>query len=350
MPGDGKSMALGTGVKLLQAVNAKTSAINIMPNQVTEAKFIELMGNGKSFTERKLDREVIHRQNAGYYFASEASNELKNVFGDFIACLTSFYDCPDTWERGTKKDGKKIQLANVCMNMIAGSTFDYLGKLVNDENIQGGFASRLIYVVSKNKEVFDQKFQIGIGNSSTERDAYREALIEDLTAISRMVGPMKATPEFGKAWEAWYPAFERKRRGLISEKLQSLLARTNTNVLKVAILLSAAESDDRELRVEHWNRAVELVLPVYDGIPSLFRQARANSSDPANINVASAIIAMVERESGLNKERIQNKLGTRKGIRHHQIDQAIQSLVGEKILGRDAAGGLYLVGNTDDHF
>lgn len=328
MPGDGKSVALNKAIDLLQKVNEKTGTLNIMPNQVTEAKFIELMGNGKSFSERLALKEITHRQNAGYYWASEASNALKNIFGDFIACLTDFYDCPNSWERATKKDGKKIQLTNVCMNMIAGSTFDYLGKLVNDENIQGGFASRLIYVVSKNKEVLNQEFQAGGKNlqEKAERAEYRAALVEDLTSISKLVGPMHADREFGKAWEEWYPTFERDRRKLESEKLQSLIARANTNILKVAMLLSAAESDDRELRLTHWNKAIELVLPIYDSLPALFRQARANSSIRSNSHIADAVVHLVERLSPITTEKIHGEL-VKKGFGALVITQTINALV-----------------------
>lgn len=339
LPGDGKSVALTRAVGLLQAVNAKTGLLSIMPNQVTEAKFIELMGHGRSFMDTRSGREIVHKQNAGYYWASEASNALKNIFGDFIACLTDFYDCPNTWERATKKDGKKIQLTNVCMNMIAGSTFDYLGKLVNDENIQGGFASRLIYVVSKNKEVVEQRFQLGgVDKDDEERREYRAALVDDLTAISRMVGPMYASPEFAAAWEKWYPEFERTRRQIPSEKLQSLIARANTNILKVAMLLSAADGSDRELKFKHWERAVGLVLPIYETIPGLFRQARANSSERSPGNIASSVIHIIETNPGITFERVYANLA-RQGYNQGLINQVINALTIDGTLGRTGPGG-----------
>lgn len=367
-PGDGKSVALSKGTDLLQAVNQKTSNLNILPNQITAAKFTELMGNGKTFIERIPERSVeildingnpiteilpahdlIHRQNAGYYFASEASNELTNIYGDFIAALTSLYDCPKTWAKATKKGGKE-SLHNVCVNLIACSTFDYLGQLVNDSNIQGGFASRLIYVVSKSKDVVAQAWQSGCSNAAAkqERDKYEAALIEDLAHISKIVGPMHATKEFGEAWEAWYLNYERQRRSIESEKLQSLIARTNTNVLKVAMLLSVAESDDLELRIEHWNKALELVLPIYEEVPSLFRQAKASISDPSKINVSSAVIDIVARAPGINKERIIAKLGL-KGINKQIVEQMIISLIKEGLLAPDESGNLKATANTNNY-
>lgn len=337
MPGDGKSVALNKAVNLLQDANRVAGGIlNIMPNQVTEAKFIELMGHGRSFTDHA---GMITFQNAGYYFASEASNSLKNVFGDFIACLTDFYDCPPVWERATKKDGKKISLKNVSMNLLAGSTFDYLGKLVNDENIMGGFASRLIYVVSKNKEVVEQEFQMGGADLEADalRKTYRKALVEDLVSISKMVGPMSASPEFGRAWKAWYPEHERTRRKLESEKAQSLLARANTNILKLAMLFSAAESDDRKLKLHHWEQAHGHVMRIQAETPAIFREAKTNSSTKDNRNVSGAIIHVIQSRPGITLEQVkaQLKMGS---FLPGAVDTTMQAMLDTGALGRGATG------------
>lgn len=334
-PGVGKSVALKKGVDILQDVNRRTSTLNIMPSQVTEAKFIELMGHGRSFTYAFGTKELIIFQNAGYYFASEASNSLRNIFGEFIACLTDFYDCPDYWERATKKDGKRITLKNVCMNMLAGSTFDYLGKLVNDENIQGGFASRLLYIQCRDKLIREQPFQMGLTDAHIkDRQAMRESLVQDLAQVNSMVGPMRAEPEFAAAWEEWYPKAEEKRQSYESEKLQSILARTNTNVLKVSMLLSASESGDRVLRLRHWEKAVALVEGVNQYIPSIFLEARANQGPGAGGDtLTAAIIQEVLRSKRISRANLEYKLHV-KGHNEVVLKKTIDSLLG---LGRLSA-------------
>lgn len=350
MPGDGKSVSLNKAVDLLLEVKQRGVALNIMPNQVTEAKFIELMGHGTTFIEHVGGKEFMHRQNCGYYFASEASNSLRNVYGEFIACLTDFYDCPKTWERATKKDGKKISLTNVCVNLLAGSTFDYLGKLVNDENIMGGFASRLIYVVSRNKVVVPQEFQLGGFDAkvSEERRVYREALIEDLTQIAKMVGGMTATPEFARAWEAWYPAYERERRQLESEKAQSLLARTNPSILKVAMLLSASESDDRLLKGHHWTRAHELVTAIQEQTPKTLRTARATGSDKSNGNITSAVLTAVERTPGISIERVKSKLKVM-GYGSQAVESVVHALITDGAIGQPEGNGLNILRDPNNY-
>jgi hypothetical protein len=369
-PGVGKSVALNNGVKLLTDVSRKSGTLNIMPSQVTEAKFIELMGHGRSFmhkwVEEKVDdvtgvkqltpRELTIFQNSGYYFASEASNSLRNIFGEFIACLTDFYDCPEHWERATKKDGKRIQLRNVCMNILAGSTFDYLGKLITDDNIQGGFASRVIYVVHSEKLVRRQEFQNGLSAADHKvRAEYRAALLDDLMTINKLTGPMVATPEFSAAWEKWYPEFEEKRQSYASEKLQSIAARTNTNCLKVSILLSAAESDDRILRLHHWEQARDLVEGVNAQIPSIFQEAKAKQGPRGAADALTAFILTKVRQGGISREGIVNS-AVAAGFSARHVEDVLNALhkdgalaVGSVVGGAAGGANFVLSGNSNKY-
>lgn len=334
-PGAGKSVSLNKAVDLLTEVNARKPVLNIMPSQVTEAKFIELMGHGRSFDYRDpvKDKTETIFQNAGYYFASEASNSLRNIFGEFIACLTDFYDCPPNWSRATKKDGKPIRLRNVCMNILAGSTFDYLGKLINDENVQGGFASRILYIVHKDKTVRNQPFQMGLNDVDRDvRHHYREALMHDLGMITRLIGPMYADAEFGAAWEKWYPVFEAQRQNHESEKLQSILARTNTNVLKVAMLLCASESDDRQLKLKHFEKALALVSGVNSHIPEIFMESKAAQGGRGGGTALANLILMTVKQ--MKRPTYANVISTVliKGSDKRTVEGALNALIQQNAL------------------
>ncbi len=337
-PGQGKSVSLSTAVDLLKDVSRKTNTLNIMPSQVTEAKFIELMGHGRSFIDRGGGKEITVFQNAGYYYASEASNSLRNIFGDFIACLTDFYDCPVIWERATKKDGKKITLRNVCMNLLAGSTFDYLGKLVSDENIQGGFASRLLYVVQNETVVKEQRYASSNNTEMRElRKAYREALVSDLTEISQLTGPMHADAEFSAAWELWYPEHQRKIYAYKSEKLQSILARTNTNVLKVSMLLSAAESNDRVMKLRHFQKAVELVESLNAQVPHIFMEAKAAQGPKGGGDSLAKFLMQTARHATNPTVESVLDAATVRGFPKQTAENTIQALINSGRLARGAA-------------
>lgn len=355
-PGQGKSVSSGKGMDILREVARRAGVLNVMPAQVTEAKFIELMGHGRSFTDNSSGRELTVFQNAGYYYASEASNSLRNIFGDFIACLTDFYDCPSSWERATKKDGNRISLKNVCMNLLAGSTFDYLGKLVSDENIQGGFASRLMYIVQNENQVKRQAFQNGETDKIKElRSTYKEALIHDLTEITKMVGPFRAEPDVGAFWESWYPKHQEFVNALPSEKLQSVLARTNTNVMKLSMILSAAESNDRIVKLSHLQAAIELVEAVNAEVPGIFMQSKLSQAPGKGgaYELTRIIVDFIQKNPKCTDTRLKNALVT-KGRRAQDIDAVLRALIanGDLREGNVVAGsGIELVthGNANHY-
>lgn len=274
-PGIGKSSALNKAVGLLGDMNRiMRGNISFVPSQVTEAKFIDLMSRGSSF---EIGSKVTFHS-SGYYFASEASNSLKNIYGDFIACMTDFYDCPPFWEKATMKDGQRT-LTNVCFNLLAGTTFDYLGKIITDDNIMGGFASRVTYVMYRDKLVREAKFQGGEDPENPENQEFRVKLMEDLASIHRMAGPFRATPEFASRFEEWYPRYERERQEHPSEKMQALLVRKQTTLMKLCMVLSASESSDRMLRAEHWDRAMRYLDEVEKDLPGMIRETKASQTE-----------------------------------------------------------------------
>jgi hypothetical protein len=182
---------------------------------------------------------------------------------------------------------------------------------VNDKNIQGGFASRLIYVLSQKRDVVAQRFQNG-GQSpeiQAERQEYRRALVEDLSSIHKMMGPMKADDEFKTAWEDWWFSSETKRKGYESEKLQSLMVRQNLHMLKTSMLFSACESDDRILRRSHWEKALAIVEPCMQSIPTIFRESRASSIDGGKIkNLPHAIFNTLIKHPNISGDSLKSLL------------------------------------------
>lgn len=348
-PGEGKTSALQRAVRLLHEANRKCQSINIMPNQSTEAKFLELMGKGRSF---QMGTQTVF-QNAGYYYAPEASSSLCNIYGGFIEALTDLYDNHAEWSRATKKDGV-ISLKNVCVNLFAASTFDYLGELVSDKNIMGGFASRLIYVLCRDKPIVAQKFQEGSDEETrTVRKTYETALVHDLLEIHKMTGPLTAEANVQRAWETWWLDFETKRKQYESEKLQSLLVRTNNNILKTAMLLCIAESDDRVIRLRHWERAHGMVMKIVEDIPNIFRESRANATEKNPRNLTQLIFHKLMQKPGMSKAILKISLIS-EGYPARDVDQTIDALMqaGQISAGSARPGGdvaLKVLGNPNDY-
>jgi len=347
-PGVGKSSALDKAVEMLHEMNKKHSGrVTFIPSQVTEARFIDLM----SVTDSYDYAGKQHFQSAGYYFASEASNSVKNVWGDFFACATDFYGCPKTWAKSTKKDGT-VNLTNICFNMFAGCTFDYLGKIITDDNIMGGFASRVTYVIFKEKLTDEQIAEKSIFQGSTETESperkhYRSLLIEDLYQIHRMAGPYQGTKDFGELFTPWHMKYERDRQDNPSEKMQSLLVRKPTTMFKLCMILSAAESDDRILKAHHWEAALEMLESVEKDLPSMLREAKAGEVNTQS-GMNQAIFRFFEQNGAVTREELTRSLVFR-GFEASKIESSLDSMIKGRALGLEQAGRLKLNVEMNDH-
>lgn len=301
LPGTGKSTSLMRAVNLLEQLYAE-DRICLIPSQVTEAKFIELLGEKRPF---EIGSRIVY-QCGGYYFASEASNALKEIYGDLTASMTEFYDCPKLWEKATKKDGR-LTLENVHFNLLAGSTFDFLGKLITTDNILGGFASRLTYVVSKEEVVRKQKFRYGMDVENTAKAEMRAKLLDDLRQINSLCGPFRAEKEFGDAWEVWDAEFQARRIAMKSEKMKSLVVRTGTTVYKLCMILAASESNELVLRKKHLDEAIALAYENERTLPSVFRTAKASDTKSPE-GIKSAVFLELEGNPAKTEAELRRSL------------------------------------------
>lgn len=345
-PGLGKSTAVMPAVRMLQDLKNKMDGkLNILPSQMTEAELVNQMA---ALLTTYNDGTFVKEQSAAFYFASEASVSLTNVYGSFINMITELYDCNPRWEKATVKSGT-ISIVNGCFNLLAASTFDYLGKLVTNDSIMGGFASRLNYVIQS--EVFERKSSWqGRGFTKQTQVDYTK-LLEDLARIHAMTGPFHADGEYAMAYEEWFAPYDRERQLLKSEKLQSLLVRKQTNLLKLSMILSAAESSDRTLKLHHWKQAMLMAEELDKGLPDMLRESasqQVNTQSGVNAGIFKSLSKGPMKRSDLRRSLVLM------GHSGQTADQTIDAFIADAsdIIKCDVRGGdilLNLIGNADHY-
>lgn len=335
-PGVGKSTAINIARKLVEQV--KDPEIRIFPEQSTAAAFVKQMTETRTYERNGK----IHFQSPAYLCFSEASNSaLQNLYGDYVACLTEFYDCPGNWQKNTIGGGlHKVQNASV--SMLAGSTFDYLSKLVTKDNIMGGFASRLFYVAQHDAIKRVAKFEGGQLEASVEGKELdpevEKMLIEDLNRIHQLQGHFSAEPDFGKMWEDWFNKHDAKMQAEENEVYRSVLARKMTNTMKVTMLLSASESDDLMLKVRHWEKALGFTDEIDETVYETFIKGRSQ-----NLGKQDGIVAYILREVGRGSTKAKiNKELTVKGAHPDEIQKTLKALIESGAIVSAPQGKLYL--------
>jgi hypothetical protein len=340
LPGAGKSTAINRGVELLEELYKENRLINFLPTQVTEAKLIELMGQKATFY---FQGKPFNHCSA-YYFASEASDSFKEIYGDITSTMTNFYDCPAFWEKATKKDGR-LTIENACFNLLAGSTLQYLGELVNESNVMGGFASRINYIISREFHVRQNTFPVSLAEVDAMKQAYKADLVHDLKRINEMIGPFCTTAEFREAWQVWDYELQQKRQEMSSEKMQSLLVRQGTSMHKLCMVLSAAESSDMIMKLHHFEKAKELLDDTERQLPTIFREARANSTGTADGLKHALLLAL---GSPLTRNELSRRL-TLRGFDPGRVDGSISSFITNKTIEPQSDGRLKLLVDPDQY-
>lgn len=294
-PAVGKSTAMERGVDLLEDMrNRNNPNFKIIPNQITEPALVDVM---KIRDEIKIGPSTFAFHSSGYFYASEASSSaLQNLYGEFTATLTAFYDCPKWFRKKTKGEREITELPNVCFNVLAGSTFNYLKSLVNEESVMGGFASRIIYVICRDRLVRKSKWSPVKKIDRKDKAEMREKLLEDLIAIHALIGGFSPTEDFVKAWERDQPEFDRYLIALDSPRMESLMARKFTNLMKVCMLLSVCESDSLTLTGAHWEKAKVIMDEVTKDNPMILSEAMI--ADRTNQSGLYQLIGQTIKKSG----------------------------------------------------
>jgi hypothetical protein len=342
--GVGKSTALLRGVDFLEDLKVEHNPnLLLIPEQVTEPGLLDMLKIRQEMIFRTPGKETIFYHTSGYFYASEASSSaLQNLFGNFNATITALYDCPKFFRKKLKGEKETTEIVNACFNLMAGATFDYLKNLVNETTVMGGLASRFTYVISKERKVREANWNAEF----IEDTAAKEALLADLSEIHKLQGRFKPTPGFIAAWERTLPEIDREIISLNSPRMESLMIRKATNAMKVAMLLSVAESDSLILEERHWDESMELINEVTKDYAFILSQAAmADRSSQSGLN--QVIGQALKAAGGTMPIKILRGAVLAHGSNADHVSKTIDYMLNSSWLSVDSSGIVTLLVDPD---
>lgn len=237
-----KSTTAGVGMSLLK----KVPDIKFGPDVVT---WQALVG---AFAESTLTFEYqgeFHAMSALTIESSEFGNLLNPSDKEMVDLLVSLWDGkPGSFEKRTKGSGND-SIVNPWINLIACTTPAWIAGNFPEYMIGGGFTSRCIFVYADKKAKYVAYPGLDVPKNLSETAT---RLIEDLTSISCMAGEYrmtKAAVEWGTKWYQHH--YEAKNPDLDDDRFGGYVARKQTHMHKLAMILAAAESDDLVLTEQH---------------------------------------------------------------------------------------------------
>lgn len=342
-PAVGKSTSMDRGVDLLEEMQKHHNVnFRIIPNQVTEAALIKIMSIVDRYPVGESGK-IYLPHSSGFFYASEASaSALQNTCGDFVASMTAMYDCPKFFRKQLVSYPDPVVIENVCMNMLAGSTFNYLNQLIDERSVMGGFASRILYIVSKERKIRESDWD---GGAKMDMEVKRK-LIEDLAEINKLAGPMKPTPGFKKMFREIMPEIDKERHAMNSDKRESIMARKSTNLIKVAMNLSVAESNDLIVTEDHFTRAKGLVDTAMNENDWILKQSIVENKEKQS-GVSLAIMMIIEKNGGTIDVAALKRMTMRNGNPVSMVNETFDSMIGNGSLERLEGNRVKLTVNSN---
>jgi len=191
---------------------------------------------------------------------SELGTFLQTDNDQHVSTLVRLWDGQlDTFRHHTKASGK-IEIQNPWLNLIAATTPAWLKENFPEDMIGGGLASRIVFVYGdKKRNLIPYPDEIIPGPTKAK---LKDDLIADLIDISKIVGEYKLSGfarDFGRGWYTDHNNPDLRAAYLSSDRYNGYLARKQTHLHKLALVLAAAKRDKLLIEEDDLTEAEQII-------------------------------------------------------------------------------------------
>lgn len=276
-----KSTSLGIGTGLLNDVPGIKLGPNALtwqylPKALADASIAYPCDNGDFYTMSPLTFSI-----------GELGSFLDTKDAKMLDLLVDLWDGKEgAWEKATKTGGSE-RVVNPWINLIACTTPSWLNENIHQSMVGGGFISRCIFIFADKKRhlVAYPKDRI-----TAQDKKVKEMLIEDLKEIANIEGEYTLTEPAKKWGIEWYAKLWQKYAGQTTEVTAGFCARMQCHIHKLAIVLRAAQSNERVIQIQDLQQAAALIENVEKNLPYVFKAVEATDE----MQAAEKVITMVE--------------------------------------------------------
>lgn len=283
-----KSTTAGVAMNLLR----KVPGVNFGPDVVTWPALVSAFADS---TEAFEYDGKLWPMSAITMESSEFGNLLDPQDKAMVDLLVSLWDGKQgTFTKSTKHSGKD-EVENPWINLIACTTPSWIAGNFPEYMIGGGFTSRTIFVYADAKSKYIAYPGLAVPRDLAEQET---KLVEDLTHISQNLAGEYKLSEGAVRWgEAWYQNhYQSRPANLDPERFGGYLARKQTHIHKLAMVLAASGGDAMLIQPEHLETAYAMVTDLEPDMQFVF-----NKIGRSNVSlVADRLIAYVHQKGKIS--------------------------------------------------
>ncbi len=321
-----KSTTLGVGMSLLRELES----IHFGPDSVTWQALTE------SFIEAQEIVKDVGPMSALTIAASELGTFLDPRNREMIDVLCDLWDGRSVpWKRRTKAEGLS-EIKSPWLNFLGCTTPGWLEENFPEYAIKGGFTSRTVFVYADTKRDLIAYPNRRLSEFKKEFASLRRYLVNDLRKIAVIQGEYFLTPgayEWGEKWYAQH--WDRDAHDhLDKETYGGYLARKQTHIHKVAMVLAAAVSDEMQINEGHLIQADFLVTQLEDQMINVFRHI----SDNRDAMLSMQMYEMIRQTDNacLSKRDLWKQMIYR--CSYEEYERAAKGLISAELIRETTAG------------
>lgn len=188
---------------------------------------------------------------------------------DLINNLTSLYDGSQPYVEEKRTGALKIAILKPQLNIIAGTTPDFLMSVLPENAWGEGFMSRTILIYDGEKFIKDM---FPDEDLLDKLEAHYARLQRDLETIGNLYGKMEFTAEVVAAFRAWDAVGHEPVPS--HPLLQSYASRRRFQMIKLCMICSASRSNELIIELEDYHRAFRFLTEAEVVMPDIFKAAR----------------------------------------------------------------------------
>lgn len=266
-----KSTTANIGMNLLRQVEG----IKFGPDAVTWQALVYELQEAKEMFQLIDGEGEYHIMSALTCVCSEFGNFLNPHDREMVDALVSLWDGQiGTWTKLTKTQGNNL-IENPWLNVLACTTPDWIAGNFPDALIGGGFTSRCVFIYAEKKRHYTAYTDMEVPNDFNE---LQFKLIQDLEHIANNItGEYKLSASARAYGKVWYEKhYENPPQDLVGERFGGYIARKQTHIHKLAMVLAAAEYDKLIIDEHHLFNASNYVEMLEADMPKVFSRIGTN--------------------------------------------------------------------------
>jgi hypothetical protein len=248
-----KTRAMSLGVELIDGFDW----LNLIADKTSPEAMLEaLMVGTKTMSEEVKGMHGPAVDSTGFITIPELAVFLgkENYNSGMTNLLTDLYDCRDSF-RYITRNSRPVVLRNIALQMLGCTTPDWFGSALPTNAFGGGFMSRFVFVVKKQR---DRSITFPESPPPDMKHNLKKLLLQ---IRARVHGKITFSPAAFKWFDEWYKSTELEMIDDIN--LMGFVERKPDTILKVATLLAASEMTtelsqptlERALHIVEWSQS-----------------------------------------------------------------------------------------------